>query len=626
MLMIDNIEKSYGEKELFKNLNLTITEDARIGLVGVNGTGKSTLLQVIAGLEKPDSGVIHYPKGYRIAYLKQNPDFDTDETILEYIFAGEAPKMKVMRAYEKVLSKLEKNPQSEQIQEKLLNVQQEMDKEEAWEANAQAKTILTKLGITQFEDKVNSLSGGQKKRVAIAKVCIQPVDLLILDEPTNHLDHAAIIWLEQYLSAYEGALLFVTHDRYFLNRVTNRMIELDLGTLYEYEGNYETFLAKKVERLEMERQEEAKHKNTLRQELAWLKRGARARSTKQKARIERIDDMKEKTFHTEQKQIAFQVGSSRLGKQVIELEAVEKSFEGHTLFQDFSLLIKPGDRIGIIGPNGTGKTTLMNIMAGRMNPDQGEVSIGETVKVAYYTQGEAEIDDNQRVIEYIKETAQDVITKDGDIITAEQMLEQFLFPRPKQWEKIGRLSGGEKRRLYLLKVLMTAPNVIMLDEPTNDLDIETLSILEEYLNTFPGVVITVSHDRYFLDVVTDELLIFGDMEEIEHFYGNYSAYLEREAAEKPITTREVAKESKSETPKTKKKLSYREQQEWNTIEDDIMTLEKQIDELKTEINEQGSDFEKVQKLYEEQQELEEALLEKMERWEELSLLVESFEK
>lgn len=624
--MIDNIEKSYGEKQLFKNLNLTITEDARIGLVGVNGTGKSTLLQVIAGVEKPDSGVIHYPKGYRIAYLKQNPDFDTDETVLEYIFAGEAPKMKVMLTYEKVLSKLEKNPQSEQIQEKLLNVQQEMDKEEAWEANAQAKTILTKLGITQFEEKVTSLSGGQKKRVAIAKVCIQPVDLLILDEPTNHLDHSAIIWLEQYLSAYEGALLFVTHDRYFLNRVTNRMIELDLGTLYEYEGNYETFLAKKVERLEMERQEEAKHKNTLRQELAWLKRGARARSTKQKARIERIDDMKEKTFHTEQKQVAFQVGSSRLGKQVIELEAVEKSFESHTLFQDFSLLIKPGDRIGIIGPNGTGKTTLMNIMAGRMNPDQGEVSIGETVKIAYYTQGEAEIDDDQRVIEYIKETAQDVITKDGDIITAEQMLEQFLFPRPKQWEKIGRLSGGEKRRLYLLKVLMTAPNVIMLDEPTNDLDIETLSILEEYLNTFPGVVITVSHDRYFLDVVTDELLIFGNMEGIEHFYGNYSAYLEREAVEKPITTREVAKEPKSEPPKTKKKLSYHEQQEWNTIEDDIMALEEQIDKLKKEINEQGSDFEKVQKLYEEQQELEETLLEKMERWEELSLLVESFEK
>src|SRR5699024_2949629 len=305
-----------------------------------------------------------------------------------------------------------------------------------------------------------------------------------------------------------------------------------------------------------------------------------------------------------------QVGSSRLGKQVIELEAVEKSFESHTLFQDFSLLIKPGDRIGIIGPNGTGKTTLMNIMAGRMNPDQGEVSIGETVKIAYYTQGEAEIDDDQSVIEYIKETAQDVITKDGDIITAEQMLEQFLFPRPKQWEKIGRLSGGEKRRLYLLKVLMTAPNVIMLDEPTNDLDIETLSILEEYLNTFPGVVITVSHDRYFLDVVTDELLIFGNMEGIE----------------KPITTREVAKEPKSETPKTKKKLSYHEQQEWNTIEDDIMALEEQIDKLKKEINEQGSDFEKVQKLYEEQQELEETLLEKMERWEELSLLVESFEK
>lgn len=621
--MIDNVEKSFGEKLLFENLDLTITEDARIGLVGVNGTGKSTLLKVIAGEEKPDNGVIHYPKGYRIAYLEQNPVFETEDTVLEYIFAGEAPKMKVMREYETVLSKLEKDPQNEQLQEKLLGMQQEMDKEDAWEANAQAEAILTKLGITQFEEKVTDLSGGQKKRVAIAKVCIQPVDLLILDEPTNHLDHAAIIWLEKYLSAYEGALLFVTHDRYFLNRVTNQMIELDHGTLYEYEGNYEMFLEKKVERQELEKQNEVKHKNTLRQELAWLKRGARARSTKQRARIERIDDMKEKTFHTKQEQVTFQVGSSRLGKQVIELDAVKKSYDNHALFHDFSLLIKPGDRIGIIGPNGTGKTTMMNLMAGRIQPDTGAVSIGETVKIAYYTQGEAEIDVNERVIEYIKETAQDVETKDGDIITAEQMLEQFLFPRPKQWEKIDKLSGGEKRRLYLLKVLMTAPNVIMLDEPTNDLDIETLSILEAYLKTFPGVVITVSHDRYFLDVVTDELLVFDLHEEVKHFYGNYSEFMERESAKNSID--EKPKARKQEASKTKKKLSYREQQEWGVIEDDISALEERIEKLKEDISDHGSDFDKVQKLFEEQQVLEEDLLQKMERWEELSLLVESFE-
>ena len=623
MLMIEQIEKSYGDKNLFNKLDLTIDNEDRIGLVGVNGTGKSTLLKIIAGIETPDAGEIHLPKDYRIAYLEQNPSFNEDVTVLEYIFDGDAPKMRVMRAYETVLAKLDNEPQNEKLQKELLRLQQEMDKEEAWEANAQAKTILTKLGITQFEAKVTNLSGGQKKRVAIAKVCIQPVDLLILDEPTNHLDNSTIIWLEKFLISYEGALLFVTHDRYFLNRVTNHIIELDLGKLYVYEGNYETYLEKKVEREELERTLEAKHKNTLRQELAWLQRGARARSTKQRARIERIDEMREKTFQTKREQVEFQVGASRLGKQVIELVETGKSYGSKTLFQDFNFLIKPGDRIGIVGPNGAGKTTLMNMMAGRIAPDQGQVNIGETVKIAYYTQGEAEIDSEQRVIEYIKETAQQIETKDGTIITAEQMLERFLFPRPKQWEKIERLSGGERRRLYLLKVLMTEPNVIMLDEPTNDLDTQTLSILEEYLHEFPGVVITVSHDRYFLDVVVDELLVFHDNLTIEHFFGNYSALAEREIATKSQQpTRTVPK---PDAPKPKKKLSYNEQREWETIEDEIMSLEEKIEAIKTEIGGHGSDFEAIQKLYEEQQEMEEELLQKMERWEELSLLVESFE-
>lgn len=621
MLTIDNLGKSYGEKLLFENINNTISGNARIGLIGVNGTGKSTFLKVLAGIETADTGHVSHPKDYTIEYLSQNPALDGDLTVMEQIYYGGSTVMKVMREYEQALINLECDPVSEKAQNQLIHMQGEMDKENAWEANTTAKTILTKLGITSFDKRVSELSGGQKKRVAIAKALIQPADLLILDEPTNHLDNESIVWLEKYLQTYRGALLLVTHDRYFLNRVTNFIYELSNGNLYVYEGNYEYFLEKKVEREELEVNLVQRHRNTLRQELAWLQRGARARSTKQRARIERVDELQAKKFHAPEGKIDFQVGSTRLGKQVIELVSVGKSFNDKVLFTDFSFLIKPGDRIGIIGPNGAGKTTLLNIIANRQAADSGEIKIGETVKIGYYTQGEEELDGNKRIIEYIKEIAEVVHTKDGDMITAEQMLEHFLFSRAQQWTYINRLSGGEKRRLYLLKILMTEPNVIVLDEPTNDLDTQTLSILEEYLHHFPGVVVTVSHDRYFLDSVVDQLFVFDGSGGVDLFYGNYSEYNEllEGVEEKSEQVKKVETVQKKKT-----KLSYNEQKEWEVIEEEIMELEKRIEILAEQIASAGSNFAKVQESFDKQKQTEQELEVKMERWEQLSLLIESF--
>lgn len=626
MITLENIAKSYGDKLLFENINVFIDKNDRIGLIGVNGTGKSTLLQIISGLETADDGELIHPKDYKIEYLSQNPQFTEVMTILDYIFSGDAAIMQVLRDYEQALARLEQDPTSEDAQTRLMNVQQLMDKHDAWEASTVAKTILTKMGITDFNQMTTNLSGGQKKRVAIAKALIQPADLLILDEPTNHLDNDTIVWLEKHLTTYSGALLLVTHDRYFLNHVTNTIFELDHGTLYKYEGNYEVFLEKKVEREALEERLEQKHQNTLKRELAWLHRGARARSTKQRARIERIDTLKEKTFNTNQDNVAIQVGSQRLGKQVMELESVSKTIADKPLFHHIDLLITPGHRIGIIGPNGSGKSSLLNIIANRMTPDSGTVQMGETVKIGYYTQGEEELDDDMRIIEYIKKVAEVIETKDGIVITAEQMLERFLFSRAKQWSYIGQLSGGEKRRLYLLKILMQEPNMLLLDEPTNDLDIQTLSILEEYIEYFPGVVLTVSHDRYFLDQVVDELLVFDGEGHIEHFYGNYSEYAEDRSEKQANAEVKTAPKQQSQPKKVKTKLSYHEQKEWDTIEDDITMLEEKLLAIESEIVKQGSDIEQVQLLYKEQQQMEQTLEDKMERWEALSLLVESFKQ
>jgi ABC transport system ATP-binding/permease protein len=631
LLSVENLTKSYGEKVLFNDISFTIDEKDRIGLIGVNGTGKSSLLKVIAGLESSDGGELSHSKSFRVEYLPQNPAFEENLTVLEYIYYGDSDIMKALRSYEQALVHLNEDPMNEKKQQLLLSMQQKMDALEAWDASSVAKTVLTRLGITGFSEKVQSLSGGQKKRVAIAKALIQPADLLIMDEPTNHLDNETVEWLEGFLAQYTGALILVTHDRYFLNRVTNKIIELDKGNLYSYKGNYELFLEKKAEREEQEVLSEQKRQNTLRRELAWLRRGAKARTTKQKARVDRVEDLRDQKVDQPNGSVDIAIGSTRLGKKVIEISSISKAFEGKTLIHDFSYLIKPNDRLGIIGPNGSGKTTLLNMLAKRVQPDSGSVEIGQTVKIGYYTQENIEMDESVRVIEYIKKDAEVIRTADGDFITAEQMLERFLFPRSAQWTYIHRLSGGERRRLYLLSVLMSEPNVLFLDEPTNDLDIQTLSILEDYLDQFPGVVITVSHDRYFLDRVVNQLIAFEGSREIRTFYGSYSEYMEQKAEEN-ARQQEASRQQKKEAEQGRadkkdkpKKLSYNEQQEWATIEDKIAEMEERLEQIQLEIVSSGSDAEKAQNLFLEQQQVEEKLEKTMDRWTELSLRVEEIE-
>ncbi|WP_134685121.1 ABC-F family ATP-binding cassette domain-containing protein [Brevibacillus migulae] len=630
ILSVSNILKTYGEKVLFDHISFTINEKQRVGLIGVNGTGKSTLLKVIAGLESVEAGEVVHAKQFHIEYLPQEPTFHEDLTVLDQVYYGDSSLMRALREYEQALLELERDPENPQKQRKLTALQQTMDQLDAWDAMTIAKSVLTRLGITQFSQPVRELSGGQKKRVAIAKALIQPADLLIMDEPTNHLDHDMIEWLEGFLVQYNRALLVVTHDRYFLNRVTNRILELDQGQIYSYDGNYEVFLEKKAEREEQALTDEQKRQNTLRRELAWLRRGAKARTTKQKARIQRVEELQESGGIVSREKLDIALGSARLGKKVLEMKSVTKAYEGRVLLSHFDYLVVPEERLGIIGPNGSGKSTLLNLLAKRIQPDAGEVVVGETVKIGYYTQDNQEINGDLRVIDYIKEVAEVVRTAQGHVITAEQMLERFLFPRPTQWTYIRKLSGGERRRLYLLRVLMGEPNVLFLDEPTNDLDTETLSILEEYLEHFPGVVITVSHDRYFLDKVVDHLIAFEGNGVIRRFQGNYSEYLEQRNIEKQeaLQSKKEKNEPEKAAPRKerKKKLSYHEQREWDTIEDRIADLETRIQQLQQEIAGAGSDFGRVQELYKEQQEAEKELESAMERWTELSLLIEELEQ
>lgn len=632
ILLVENLYKTYGEKTLFDDITFSISDKQRIGLIGPNGTGKSSLLKAIAGFEPAERGTLSHANSFQIEYVAQEPELDEELSVLDQIYYGDSLIMKTMREYEQALLDLESDPSNEKKLKRLMYSQQKMDENEAWEANTIAKTVLTKLGLRDFSRQLKHLSGGQKKRVAIAKALIQPADLLILDEPTNHLDNETVEWLETFLGNYKGALLMVTHDRYFLNRVTNNIFELDNGKLYVYEGNYETYLEKKAEREEIALQNEDKRQNTLRRELAWLRRGAKARTTKQKARIQRVESLQEETGPAVKGSVEFAIGSQRLGKKVIEVEGLSKSLDGKELVKNLDYLIVPGERLGIIGPNGSGKTTLLNMLAGRMTPDFGSVQVGETVKIGYYTQDHEELDGNLRVVDYIKETAQVITTVDGQSITAEQMLERFLFPRYMQYTYIRKLSGGEKRRLYMLKVLMEEPNVLFLDEPTNDLDIQTLGILEEYLENFPGVVLTVSHDRYFLDRVVDHLLAFEGNAEVERFQGSYTDYMDekKERDEMAAAVKKEASEKPTETvgqhrKEKKKKLSYKDQQDWDTIEERIMNLEEKKEQIESEIVAAGSDFGKISELMAEQKKVESELEAAMERWEELSLLVEELD-
>jgi ATP-binding cassette subfamily F protein uup len=525
LLSAEGITKSYSEKKLFNNISLGINDGDKIGVIGINGTGKSTLLKVIAGVEELDDGRIIRSNGLQIEYLSQNPAFEEDSTVIQQVFKGNSPVMKLLREYEEALN-------NNSSPERIMKLTQQIDLLNGWTLESEAKSILSKLGILDFTAKVGTLSGGQRKRIALAAALIQPSNLLILDEPTNHLDNDTIDWLEQYLNKRKGALLMVTHDRYFLDRVVNVIIELDRGNLYSYKGNYTEFLEKKSERMEREEASEAKRQNLLRKELAWIRRGAKARTTKQKARIDRFEKLSSQEVDIVEDKIDISVGSSRLGKKVIEINNISKAYGNRTLIKNFDYTVLRDDRIGIVGPNGMGKSTLINIIAGKLEGDGGYVDLGETVKIGLYSQETNFLKEDMRVIEYIRETAEYLTTAEGEKITASQMLERFLFPPESQWTPIEKLSGGEKRRLYLLKVLMEAPNVLLLDEPTNDLDIETLTILEDYIDNFQGAVIAVSHDRYFLDRIAEKIFAFKEGGEIVQYSGNYSDYRLKSQEEK----------------------------------------------------------------------------------------------
>ncbi|EEV55255.1 ABC transporter [Enterococcus faecium 1,231,408] len=623
-LKVTDLKKTYGEKDLFDQISFLVHEKDRIGLIGTNGTGKTSLLNIIAGIDSSDGDrqTVFYPTDYRIGYLSQAAEFSDELTVLQAVFQGNSPLIQTVRAYEEALIELGENGEDPDVQKRYAKAEEQMNKEDAWTTDTNAKIILQKLGISELDKKISTLSGGQKKRVSLAQVLIDEPDLLLLDEPTNHLDYEAIEWLENYLKQYRGALLMVTHDRYFLDRVANRIFELSFGKLYEYKGNYEAYVLEKAERDRVEVEQEEKRKRLYKQELAWMRAGVQARGTKQQARINRFEDLKENLYQVNQEDdLELNLATQRLGKKVLEIKDGSYRINDQTLLEHLDLLIQSRERLGITGKNGAGKSTLLNILAGRIPLDSGTMSIGETVHLAYYTQENEEMAPDKRMIAYLQEAAEEAKTADGSQIGVAELLERFLFPRFMHGTLIGKLSGGEKRRLFLLKLLIQQPNVLLLDEPTNDLDIATLTILEDYFRSFPGAVITVSHDRYFLDKVADKLLVFQGNGKQELYYGNMSSYLLKQKE-----TQQPAEKAKpkiqSKEPAEKKKLSYMEQKEWETIEDEIAELEEKISLHQEEMNHQGDNFTRLQELQNDVSETEAQLEEKMARWEYLSEWVE----
>lgn len=602
ILNAEKISKTYGEKVLFDKVVLGVNKGDKIGVIGVNGTGKSTFLKIIAGIEEPDAGEIVSGRGVTVSYLAQAPQFNPGDTIVGYVIK-------------------DKNNASE----------------------AEAKTILTKLGITDFDAAINTLSGGQRKRIALARTLVSPAEVLILDEPTNHLDSDMVIWLEDYIKKFRGELIMVTHDRYFLDNVTNRIVELDGGKLYGYDTNYSGFLELKTQREEMERATEAKRANILRRELEWIRRGCQARSTKQQARIDRYEDMKEASRQArasfENKALEMNSVSTRLGKKTIELSDICKSFGEKKVIDDFTYIFLRDDRIGIIGKNGCGKSTLMKIITGNLKPDSGSVEIGDTVRIGYFMQENEPLDEKMTVLEFVRSIGEYVTTATGKA-TASQMCEKFLFGPKSQWTPISKLSGGEKRRLYLLSVLMSAPNVLILDEPTNDLDIETLEILEDYLDGFAGIVIVVSHDRYFLDRTVDRIFSFEGGGRLKQYEGGFSDYYEKKQTENGIASdgatqsvkEAVSGDTTSAKPKkyykereNKLKFTYAEQKEYDTIDDDIASLESKIEELDGEIAGAATQYSRLNELMQEKADVEAQLEHMMDRWVYLNDLAEKIE-
>lgn len=628
LMTLENICKSYSEKTLLKNISLGINEGEKIGIIGINGTGKSTLLKIIAGAEIADSGTIIKANRVRVEYLPQNPEYDENFTVLEQVFKGTSEEMKLLLEYQETLDKINKDF-SDTLNTKLISLQEKIDALNLWDLESEAKMVLTKLGLTDFNKKIKELSGGQRKRVSLASALITPCELLILDEPTNHLDNDTIDYLEEYLNNRRGSLLMITHDRYFLDRVSNRIIELDKGRLFSYDGNYSDFLEKKMERLALESSMEEKRQNLMRKELAWVRRGAKARSTKQKARLQRFDELTNQDDFSNDEKMDISVGSTRLGNKIIEIHNISKSFDDKILIANLEYTLARTDRIGIIGKNGMGKSTLINILNGQLSPDSGQIEIGETVKIGCFNQDDSHMHSEMRAIDYVKEGSDYIETSDGTKISASQMCERFLFDSTMQYTLIGKLSGGERRRLHLLRILMTAPNVLLLDEPTNDLDIDTLNRLEDYLDEFRGVVITVSHDRYFLDRICNKIFAYEGVGKIHIYTGNYSNYLiYREIQgiefEEAQNIKEESSNSKKEKPKSEKKLkfTYNEQREFDTIDIDIEKLEQKIESLEASTSNFATDFVKLQEVLNEKAAAEKELEHKYERWEYLNNLAD----
>lgn len=627
LITLENINKSYSEKTLLKNVSLGINEGDKTGLIGINGAGKSTFLKIVAGKEDFFDGTRIQGKNVRIEYLSQDTKFNDDSTILEQIFKGETEEMKLLMKYEEVLDKIQKGDVS--LNDTLIKLQSRIDTQNLWDLESEAKSVLNKLGITNYSEKMGNLSGGQRKRVFLASALITPCELLILDEPTNHLDSTSIEWLEEYLNSRKGSLLMITHDRYFLDRVSNKIIELDRGNLYSYDGNYTKYLEKKIERIETEKTQEIKRQALIRNELKWVRRGAKARTTKQKARLQRFEELKNKEYIEVNTDIELNFIGTRLGKKIVEINNLNKSFENKKLIENFSYIFTNEDRIGIVGPNGAGKTTFLKMLMGEENLDSGSIEVGETVKFGYFSQEGKELNNDLRVIDFVREGGEYIPTTDGNKITASTLCERFLFDGTMQYSKIEKLSGGEKRRLQLLRVLMEAPNFLIFDEPTNDLDIETLKILENFLDEYLGVVVVVSHDRYFLDRICNKIFAYDNTGNIKIYHGNYSDYL----TQKDITKEEVINSStnkiKKEKPKKENKaprFSFNEQKEFKEINGVIEKLELEIDNLQDEIDKNSTNYSKLQELIESKEEKEMILLEKYERQEYLNGIAKAIEE
>ena len=631
IITLENFTKSYGEKSLFAGVDFSMDAGDKVGIVGVNGTGKSTFLKAVAGLIPVDAGEMTTMRGLRIEYLAQDKVFEPENTVLMEVFRGMSTLMQALRGYELAMAKLADQAADNQLQGEIMKYTAVIDELDGWQLEAAAKTVLTKLGLSDYTAKAGSLSGGEQKRLALATALIQPCDLLILDEPTNHLDSETIAWLEEYLRGFKGALLMVTHDRYFLDNTSTKILELDKGQAYTYTGNYSSFLEQKAERLEREQSSEQKRQNFLRNELKWLRRGAQARSTKQKARIQRYEEVKNQQVNLNRDTVEIGLAGSRLGRTVIELDHVSYAAAGRQIVQDFTYTVLRNDRVAILGANGTGKTTLLNLIAGKLTPTSGTVTIGQTVKIGYFAQQAVDMDERLRAIEYVKEAAHFITLADGTRISASQLMERFLFPGDLQWTPIARLSGGEKRRLYLLRVLMEEPNVLLLDEPTNDLDLETMAVLESFIDDFAGAIIFVSHDRFFVDRLADKVFAYEDGGRLRMYSGGYTYYREKLAEqeqaaapvkEKPVKEKAAPVREKNPQP-VQKKFTFKEQKEYAEIEGIIASKEGELKVVQLQMAENATDFTRLNELAAEERRLTAELEHLMERWTYLEEIAES---